>query len=85
MRRASGVVLSYRESVHHQAVASWACLEALRANADWFLGRYLADARRVVADSATAPGALTGRRVVTQSPPAPPGKQHVGVAAVCGG
>ncbi|MCH2105296.1 MAG: hypothetical protein MK291_01490, partial [Planctomycetes bacterium] len=49
MRRASGVVLSYRESVHHQAVASWACLEALRANASWYLERYLADARRVVA------------------------------------
>jgi len=48
MRRASGVVLSYRESVHHQAVASWACLEALRANAGWYLERYLADARRVV-------------------------------------
>jgi len=51
MRRASGVVLSYRESVHHQAVASWACLEALREGADWFLERYLADARRVVADT----------------------------------
>ena len=51
MRRESGVVLSYRESVHHQAIASWACLEALRGNADWFLGRYLADARRVVADA----------------------------------
>jgi len=51
MRRASGVVLSYRESVHHQAVASWACLEALRGSGDWFLERYLADARRVVADT----------------------------------
>jgi hypothetical protein len=51
LRRASGTVLSYRESVHHQAVASWACLEALRENADWFLERYLADARRVVADT----------------------------------
>ncbi|HJM55947.1 MAG: hypothetical protein CMJ98_02120 [Planctomycetes bacterium] len=49
LRRASGTVLTYRESVHHQAVASWACLEALRENADWFLERFLADARRVVA------------------------------------
>ncbi len=48
MRRASGVILSYRESVHHQAVASWACLEALRENSDWYLNRYLADARKVV-------------------------------------
>ena len=51
MRRASGAVLTYRESVPHQAIASWACLEALRTNADYFLSRYLADARRVVADT----------------------------------
>ena len=51
MRRASGAVITYRETVHHQAVASWACLEALRTNADYFLSRYLADARRVVADT----------------------------------
>jgi hypothetical protein len=53
MRRASGVVLSYRESVHHQAIASWACLEALRENSAWYLSRYLADARKVVSP---APG-----------------------------
>ena len=51
MMRASGAVLSYRESVHHQAVASWACLEALRQNSGWFLERYLADARRITAES----------------------------------
>jgi len=61
MRRASGVVLSYRESVHHQAVASWACLEALRGKADWFLERYLADARRVVADSPENEGVFVVR------------------------
>jgi hypothetical protein len=54
LKRASGQVLTYRESVHHQAVASLANVEALAANAEPALRAYLATARRNVA--ADTPG-----------------------------
>ncbi len=50
LRRASGEVLSYREAVHHQAVASLANLETLRANRREVLRDHLAARRANVAE-----------------------------------
>ncbi len=52
LRRASGVVMTYRESVHHHAVSSLANLRTLRANREAILRDYLADARRNVSAEA---------------------------------
>jgi len=54
LRRASGTVLTYREAVHHQAVASLANLRVLSERRDEVLGDYLAAARETVA--ADTPG-----------------------------
>ena len=54
LRRESGEVLTYRESVHHHAVGSLANLNTLRANREAILRDYLAGRRRNVA--ADAPG-----------------------------
>jgi hypothetical protein len=49
LRRASGAIATYRESVHHQATASLANLRTLAAHADEVLRDYLANQRRNVA------------------------------------
>ncbi|MEW6071020.1 MAG: M14 family zinc carboxypeptidase [Planctomycetota bacterium] len=54
LRRPSGRVLTYRETVHHQLTASWANLRTLAANRVEVLADYLATKRRNVA--ADAPG-----------------------------
>ncbi len=54
LRRASGEILTYRESVHHQAVASLSNLRTLVANREEMLRDYLANKRRLVA--ADTPG-----------------------------
>ena len=54
LRRASGEVLTYREAVHHQATASLANLETLRANRAEVLTDYLAARRENV--SSETPG-----------------------------
>ena len=54
LRRASGRILTYRESVHHQAVASLANLETLAEHRQELMRDYLAQARRAV--DAETPG-----------------------------
>ncbi len=54
LQRESGRVLTYREAVHHQLVASWANLATLRANRAEILRDYLANGRANVA--AETPG-----------------------------
>ena len=49
LRRASGEVLTYREAVHHQVVASMANLTTLSENREAALQSYLDNARRNVA------------------------------------
>ena len=49
LRRASGEVLTYRETVHHQAVASIANLTTLATNRQGALAAFLQNARRNVA------------------------------------
>lgn len=48
VKRASGVVLTYREAVAHNVVSSLANLETLRANRQAILKDYLADRREAV-------------------------------------
>jgi hypothetical protein len=48
LRRASGEILTYREAVHHQVVASMANLETLRVNRSEILTDYLANKRKNV-------------------------------------
>ena len=54
LRRASGEVITYRETVHHQAVMSLTNLETLAAHREEALRDYLAEQRRIVA--ADTPG-----------------------------
>lgn len=54
LRRASGEILTYREAVHHQAVASLANLTTLSGNRQAALAAYLENGRRNVA--ADTPG-----------------------------
>lgn len=54
LKRESGRVLTYREAVHHQAIASWANLHTLQANRAEVLKDYLANAQQNVA--AETPG-----------------------------
>jgi hypothetical protein len=50
LKRASGAVVTYRESVHHHAVSSLANLGTLRANRAAILRDYLAHHRRALAE-----------------------------------
>jgi hypothetical protein len=69
LRRASGELLTYRESVHHQATASLANLRTLAARGSEILANYLANQRvNVAADTpgndrafVLVPGANAGR------------------------
>ena len=72
LSRASGVVATYRESVHHQAVGSLSNIETLRANADGIRASWLADRRRAV-----DPDAPDGERVFALPPSRTPSRlQH---------
>jgi hypothetical protein len=54
LRRASGVILSYREAVHHQLSASWSNLRSLQDHGPKILRSYLANSTKNVA--ADTPG-----------------------------
>lgn len=50
IRERTGTILTYREAVHHQAVATWANLSTLRANRTAVLADYVALKRAALAD-----------------------------------
>lgn len=51
VRRPEGTLVSYRESVHHQVVSSWANLKSLSTNRVAIMKDYLASKRNNVAES----------------------------------
>lgn len=56
VRRLEGVIVTYRESVHHQAVASMAGLETLRANRAEIMREHAAERRRAISGDGLYPG-----------------------------
>jgi hypothetical protein len=68
LRQASGRILTYREAVHHQAVASLASLRALAEHKDEALADFAAQARRNVAEE--TPGSAESLVVVPRGNPA---------------
>lgn len=56
VRRPNGTILSYRESVHHQLLASWSNLKSLQDNAVAIKADFLAHRRAVVADKSPYAG-----------------------------
>jgi Zinc carboxypeptidase len=75
LRRASGVIETYAQSVHGQVVASLANLETLRAGREQILSAYLADRRACVDPQ----GLLAGRTLVLRSDNAERLRRLVGV------